>query len=267
VTILLVMELVYSFLSEGMDQRPAYGFSHRLRAAVEKEQITPSPLDYYAERVNLRSSKAYTFGHRTPSMSRRQVVTPGPGEYFIAEDLKPPRRKSGYSFGSKSSARRALSHSPGPNKYDVVSHCSMVTNRGFSFGHRTQSERKIPPTPGPAHYNSDKLLLKSSPAYSFGRESRSRKRERNDMLRNQTPAPFDYRPEASLWKSSPAYSFGSKSRVKVFAVKDQSTPGPGEYEVYQPTWVRQGKGFSFGMRVSWIDLKKQLATFATLTFN
>lgn len=212
-----------------MDHRPAYGFSHRLRAAVEKDQITPSPLDYYAERVNLSSSKAYTFGQRTPTKPKRQSVTPGPGEYFIAEDLKPPRRKSGYSFGSRSGVKRAHSHSPGP-KYDVVAKCSIETNRGFSFGHRTEFERKIPPTPGPAHYNSDKLLLTSSHAYSFGRESRNRKRDRTDMLRNQTPAPFDYHPEVAMVKSSPAYSFGSKSRVKVFTVKDRTTPGVKLYD-------------------------------------
>lgn len=61
-----------------MDQRPAYGFSHRMRAAVEKDQITPSPLDYHAEKVNLgASAKSYSFGHRPRTNYINDFDTPG----------------------------------------------------------------------------------------------------------------------------------------------------------------------------------------------
>jgi hypothetical protein len=140
------MNYIYSFLSEGMDQRPAYGFSHRLRASVEKDQITPSPLDYHAEKVFLgTSSKAFSFGHRP----RTNYVndTPGPGEYFISEEA-PKRRKSGYSFGSKSSSKRLRSTTPGP-KYMPESREIFQHQKGFSFGHRPKFGRKVSDTPGP----------------------------------------------------------------------------------------------------------------------
>lgn len=75
------MDFMNSLLSDGMDQRPAYGFSHRIRASVEKDQVTPSPLDYYAEKVTLGpSSRASSFGHRPRTNYVRDSDTPGPGE-------------------------------------------------------------------------------------------------------------------------------------------------------------------------------------------
>lgn len=79
--VLAKMEGIYTFISEGMDRRPAYGFSHRLRAAVEKEQITPSPLDYRAENMTLgTSARSFTFGHRPRTNYVVDYDTPGPGE-------------------------------------------------------------------------------------------------------------------------------------------------------------------------------------------
>lgn len=72
------MDFIYSFLSEGMDNRPAYGFSNRMRAAVEKDQVTPSPSDYYAENCNLGSnSQSFSFGHRPRTNYVRNEDTPG----------------------------------------------------------------------------------------------------------------------------------------------------------------------------------------------
>lgn len=80
-TQLFEMESIYSFISEGMDKRPAYGFSHRLRASVEKGQITPSPLDYHAEKVTLgTSARSFTFGHRPRTNYVVDYDAPGPGE-------------------------------------------------------------------------------------------------------------------------------------------------------------------------------------------
>lgn len=244
------MEHIYSFLSEGMDQRPAYGFSHRMRAAVEKEQITPSPLDYHAEKVNLGvSSKSYSFGYRPRTNNDRDLDTPGPGEYFIAEDIR-RRRKAGYSFGSKSGSKRPYSHSPGPI-YMPEDGGSFQPEKGFSFGHRQDFGRRISDTPGPGEYEWERgrFLFKGTPAFSFG--TKNHIRGRNEFLRNITPAPLDYLPDVGATKSSTAsYSFGTKSRGRVFEPRDFNTPGPGEYNTNKSSFTRRGgKGFSFGMRV------------------
>lgn len=241
------MEFMYSLLSDGMDQRPAYGFSHRMRAAVEKDQITPSPLDYHAEKVSLGvSSKSYTFGHRPRTNYVRDLDTPGPGEYFISEELR-RRRKSGYSFGSRQSEKRPRTLTPGP-MYMPESEGSFQPPRGFSFGHRPKYGRRVSDTPGPGEYESEKFLFKDTPAYTFG--VKNPMRGRNDFFRNITPAPLDYRPEVAIKKSAPAYSFGTKSRGKVFMPKDFDSPGPGEYDTDRCYYKKSQKGFSFGMRVS-----------------
>jgi hypothetical protein len=244
------MESIYSFLSEGMDQRPAYGFSHRIRASVEKDQITPSPLDYHAEKVNLGSSPhSYTFGHRPRTNYVRDEDTPGPGEYFVSD--VPIRTKSGYSFGSRSGTKRPSSHTPGP-KYKPEDGGSFQSQRGFSFGHRSQYERRISDTPGPGEYESEPFLFKDTPAYTFG--VKNHMRGRNDFFRNITPAPLDYRPEVGTKKCSPSYSFGTKPRGRLFIPNDFDSPGPGEYDTNRTTFRSSEKGFSFGMRVKYFIL-------------
>lgn len=66
-----------------MDRRPAYGFSQKLRAAVEKPNITPSPLDYNAD-IPWDKRKGFSFGHRprTNYVVSDQYDSPGPGEYY-----------------------------------------------------------------------------------------------------------------------------------------------------------------------------------------
>lgn len=240
------MEFMYSLLSAGMDQRPAYGYSHRLRAAVEKGQITPSPLDYHAEKVSLGiSSKSYTFGHRPRTNYVRDLDTPGPGEYFISEDVR-RRRKSGYSFGSRSGERRPRLHTPGP-MYMPEDSRNFQPPRGFSFGYRTKFERRISETPGPGEYESGKFLFKDTPAYTFG--VKNPMRGRNDFFRNMTPGPLDYQPEVTIKKTSPAYTFGKKSRGRVFVSNDFDSPGPGEYDTNRAVYSNSQKGFTFGLRV------------------
>jgi len=254
------MEQIYSFLSTGMDQRPAYGYSHRLRAAVYKDQVTPSPLDYYAERVNLHTSpSAYTFGSR-PKLTKKVSVTPGPGEYFIAEEL-PERSKSGYSFGSVTRTKRRHSNvgTPGP-KYSIDVESIFQPKRGFTFGHRTRFDRRRSDTPGPGEYETESLHLKpSTPAFTFG--VKNYKQEQNESRRSKTPAPLEYfgQPEVTM-KSSPAYTFGKKSRGKVFVCDDFDSPGTGEYEAIEPRFTSTRKGFSFGLRVSRVTTSNKIIT-------
>jgi hypothetical protein len=186
------MTFVYSkFQADRMDQRPAYGFSNRIRAAVEKDQITPSPLDYHAEKVSLGpSSKSYSFGHRPRTNYVRDCTTPGPGEYFISEEIV-RRKKVGYSFGLKPNKKRPRSHTPGP-KYLVETVGTFQPQRGFSFGHRPKFGRKVSDTPGPGEYNLEKFLFKETPAYSFG--VKNHKRGRSEFSRNITPSAASYRP-------------------------------------------------------------------------
>lgn len=241
------MDFMYSLLSDGMDQRPAYGFSHRMRASVETDQITPSPLDYHAEKVLLgESSKSYTFGHRPRTNYVIDDDTPGPGEYFTTQEV-PRSRTPGYSFGLKSASRRRRSHTPGPSYYPEEPG-AFQPQRGFSFGHRPQFGRRISDTPGPGEYNSEKFLFKDTPAYSFG--VKNHMRGRNHFFKNETPAPLDYRPETSMKKSSPSYTFGTKSRGHVFVPQDFDIPGPGEYNVGPKRFSNYNKGFTFGLRVS-----------------
>lgn len=74
------MEYMYSLINEKMDNRPAYGFSSKLRAAVEKDTDTPSPLDYYAERVfsiGSSTSKGFSFGASRRFKKVKKEITPG----------------------------------------------------------------------------------------------------------------------------------------------------------------------------------------------
>lgn len=124
-----------------MDQRPAYGFSHRLRASVEKEQITPSPLDYYAEKVWLgASSKSYSFGHRPAANYKKNSITPGPGEYQPEVFLR--KASPAFSFGMKLREHVFSNNdSPGPGEYDIErSFLNGNNKKGFSFGLRASIE-------------------------------------------------------------------------------------------------------------------------------
>lgn len=145
------MEFIYSFLSDGMDRRPAYGFSHQLRPAVEKEDITPSAMDYYSEYAAKRASKSYTFGHRPRTNYVRDEDTPGPGSYFISEDY--PLGMRGYTLGGRPRSRHTRSDSPGP-EYFPDDAPNFHPQRGYTFGHRRQSasRRRQSATPGPGEF-------------------------------------------------------------------------------------------------------------------
>jgi hypothetical protein len=84
------MNFIYSFISEGMDKRPAYGFSQKLRAAVEKPNITPSPFDYQSnvQSKNYQNAKGWTFGSRPRTNYARNMELPGPGEVVTIFDIK-----------------------------------------------------------------------------------------------------------------------------------------------------------------------------------
>lgn len=147
------MEFMYSFLNEKMDSRPAYGFSNQLRAAVEKDEDTPSPLEYYANYYGElgAANKGFSFGGR---FRRRSDLStgPGPGEYFIADDIRRLKNKSGRTtFGSRPPNVWSINDesTPGPHDYmpyeDVG---SFYPKKGYSFGQRTKG-RRISDIPGP----------------------------------------------------------------------------------------------------------------------
>lgn len=126
------MEFMYTFISDGIDRRPAYGYSHRLRAAVEKPNDTPSPLDYFPEEYRHGRSQGFSFGHRPRISYAKHSDTPGPNEYFIESEIPVPRpRNTAWTFGLRPNQKRAKSHSPGP-QYFPASHEN--SGRGFSFG-------------------------------------------------------------------------------------------------------------------------------------
>jgi hypothetical protein len=157
------MDFIYSFLSEGMDKRPAYSFSHRLRAAVQKPNTNPSPMDYFLEKTPVKKSRGCTFGHRSRLNFVKDYDTPGPGEYFIGEEIPVPRPPniSGYSFG-KRPKMRPKSHSPGPGKYMPDVGGNYYPPKGFSFGGRSHYGRRISGasiTPGPGESSLKKLYF------------------------------------------------------------------------------------------------------------
>jgi hypothetical protein len=82
----LSMEFMYSFISEGMDKRPAYGFSQKLRAAVEKQYVTPSPLDYQGDTVKSRHQKGFSFGHRPRTNYVKDHDLPSPCEVSESDE-------------------------------------------------------------------------------------------------------------------------------------------------------------------------------------
>ncbi|KAG5676711.1 hypothetical protein PVAND_006524 [Polypedilum vanderplanki] len=163
------MEFIYSFISEGMDKRPAYGFSQKLRAAVEKQYITPSPLDYQSETVTSRHQKGFTFGHRPRTNYVRDFDLPSPCEYFIG-DL-PSRPPNAPTFGVKPRSRRPISHSPGPKYYPQTQKCSLNKKPGSVFGTESRRSNFQPKDgPGPGEYNTNKSNFSryNGRGFSFG---------------------------------------------------------------------------------------------------
>lgn len=152
------MEFIYAFLSPEMDQRPAYAFSHRLRAAVEKPNDTPSPLDYFPGKISYGPSRGFSFGHR-PRISYAKNggnETPGPGQYFLEKEIPVPRpRNSAWSFGTAKRQKRVKSHSPGPI-YRPPSP-SWGHTKGFSFGTEKRAQpfkpRSVAESPGEIFLN------------------------------------------------------------------------------------------------------------------
>lgn len=152
------MEFMKSLINEKMDSRPAYGFSQKLRAAVEKDEHTPSPLEYYTEHYGEleASRRGFSFGGR---FRRRSDMStgPGPGEYFIAEDIRRSKNKSGRTtFGSRPSNVWLINNdlTPGPHDYmpyDDIG--SFYPKKGFSFGERTRHNRRMSVSPGPGKFS------------------------------------------------------------------------------------------------------------------
>jgi hypothetical protein len=148
------MEHMYSLLNKGMDQRPAYGFSHRLRAAVEKDEKTPSPLDYYAEKVDAigsQSTKGFSFGGHDRFRKVRKDPGPGPGEYTIPDEFKRKKKKKQKKKKSEFYDDIFRADTPEPEtkeeafaKYKK----NFVHKKGFSFGSRIE-EHQHETTPGP----------------------------------------------------------------------------------------------------------------------
>lgn len=220
------MDFIYSFISDGMDTRPAYGFSHRLRAAVAKQNDNPSPLDYQPQISSINSSKGFSFGHRPRTNYVKDYDLPGPGEYTISNDIPVPRPRNltGQSFGMKTWYKRPLSHSPGP-KYNTRDIESSQGRRGFSFGHRGQFYHHDEDIPGPGEYESQKFLYKNTPAYSFGVKNYGRRRSEN------MPAPSDYHTSQMRTQnktSKPGYVFGTETRGRAFKASNWN-PGPGNF--------------------------------------
>lgn len=146
---------------------------------------------------------------------------------FISEEIK-RRRKSGYTFGSRSAVKRTRSpQTPGP-QYKPEEPGSFQPQRGFSFGHRPRFERRISDVPGPGEYDAgEKFIFKGTPAYTFG--VKNHVRGRNAFFQNLTPGPGEhYNFDDITKKTSPSYSFGTLSRPRIFA-PDYDQPGPGEF--------------------------------------
>jgi hypothetical protein len=155
------MELMHSLINKRMDERPAYGFSYKLRAAVEKDEKTPSPLDYYAEKVisiGSNPSKGFTFGGRDRFQKVKKDPGPGPGEYCIADDLKKKKKKKKRRSSESNFYGQPDTTSIFPSEFGddqekeakpkVVKKVRRRGGKGFSFGGRIQNP-KIEVTPGP----------------------------------------------------------------------------------------------------------------------
>lgn len=210
-----------------MDNRPAYGYSHRLRAAVEKQNITPSPLDYQPQVSAISTSKGFSFGHRPRTNYVKDYDLPGPGEYYITDRIPVPRPRNltGYSFGMKTWYKRPLSHSPGP-KYNTRNDEMSYRKRGYSFGHRGEFYHQPDDIPGPGEYESQKFFFKNTPAYSFGVKNYAR--GRSERASRSTPAPSQYQSsQMRLYSKKPGYKFGTENRARPFKVANWN-PGPGK---------------------------------------
>jgi len=189
------MEFIYSFLSAGMDGRPAYGFSQRMRAAVEKPVITPSPQSYHAEKVSLGPTRAYTFGHRPRTNYVIDRDAPGPGEYFIGEERRFRRSKSRHR-----SREQFLFKDTPAYSFGVKNH---IRGRNELFSNIT---------PAPLAYDSA-AVRKSMPSYSFGTKSRGRVFMPNEL---DSPGPGEYHNKrlSSFSNRQRGFSFGLRVRLR-----------------------------------------------------
>ncbi|XP_070496406.1 uncharacterized protein [Chironomus tepperi] len=217
------MEFMYSFISDGMDKRPAYGFSQRLRAAVEKPNSNPSPLDYLPQNYSMGSSKGFSFGHRP----RRNRVS---DEYY-------------------------------PSPIDYLPQTSSISKtKGFTFGHRPRTNyARNRDFPSPAqYYVTDEIPVprpRNLTGYTYGMKTwydftPTKKHTREDSERNVRTPTSSHVTKKGLNK--PGYKFGTETRGRAFKPSNWN-PGPGEYNVAKSDFMKadsyyNNKGFSFGLR-------------------
>jgi hypothetical protein len=192
------MEFIYSFISDGMDKRPAYGFSQRLRAAVEMPNINPSPLDYLPQNSSISRSKGFSFGHRPRTNHVGDEYYPSPIDYL--PQTSSFNSSKGFSFGHRPRTNYAKNRDfPSPAEYYVTEEIPVLRPRnltGYTYGMKTWY--KDPPST--KNYNRDNL----------GKNSR------------MTPTSSDLPKK----KHKPGYKFGTESRGRVFKPSNWY-PGPG----------------------------------------
>ncbi|CAG9799104.1 unnamed protein product [Chironomus riparius] len=219
------MEFIYSFISDGMDKRPAYGFSQRLRAAVEKPNCNPSPLDYLPQTSSISKSKGFSFGLRPRTNYVSDEYYPSPIDY-LPKDSSISKTK-GFTFGHRPRTNYAKNRDfPSPAQYYVTEEIAVPRPRnltGYTYGMKTW-------------YNY------SSPRKDYGRE---------ESERNNTMTPTSSHLIKKV-KNRPGYKFGTEKRSRAFKPSNWN-PGPGEYNVAKSDFMKadsyyNNKGFLFGLR-------------------
>ncbi len=104
-------------------------------------------------------------------------VVPGPGTYNIHRGLG----RTSYSFGLKTGSSLAgLKNAPGPGAYTLAGTFSSIPGSKIGTSTRDDDLKKAMKQsfPGPAGYNirstiSKHAIVKSSPSYGFGTQTRS----------------------------------------------------------------------------------------------
>lgn len=196
------MEFIYSFISDGMDQRPAYGFSQKLRAAVEKPNNNPSPLDYLPQISSISKSKGFSFGHRPRTNYASDVYYPSPIDYLPQNSSI--SRSKGFTFGHRPRTNYAKNRDfPSPAEYYVTDEIPVPRPRnltGYSYGMKTW-------------YNY------SPPTKNYTREEQKRG---NSMTPNSSHL-------TKKSKNKPGYKFGTEARGRVFKPSNWN-PGPGSWD-------------------------------------
>lgn len=193
----------------------------------------PGPQDYQHNSVfqdNLSKKRGTTFSKSLKSNDlqlKKEALKPGPGNY--QNDVSQLQTKGG-KFGKESRDGMKQSEEPGPGQYNIP---FRVGKEGPNYSIRPKyqqpNQKGSEGVPGPGQYEDQFANVRNKESkWTFGKDKRAK--SHNESGGDIGPGSYHIERE----KGKKLGKFGKSSRQ---IQRDQTVPGPGNYEVNHSTLV------------------------------